>query len=125
MTDRIRQARHGLPAVLLALVFLVLVVWLALAIRDVHDRLRQAQQDNQTLAQQVRDLGGVPAVTPQPGPTGAPGSPGAPGLPGQNGRAGQPGSSGRPGRSGAAGRPGKTGPSGAAGTATTPSTPRS
>ena len=112
MTERLRQVRRGVPAVLLATILLVLVFWLVLEIRDVHDRLRQAQRDSQTLAQQVRDLGGVPKVTPQPGPSGAPGQPGRSGQPGSNGRAGQSGANGQPGKSGQSGAPGAVGASG-------------
>jgi Collagen triple helix repeat (20 copies) len=121
MIERIRQARRGIQALLLAAVFIVLVGWLVVEIRDVHDRLRQAQQDSRTLAQQVRDLGGVPKVTPQPGPTGAAGSPGAPGQPGSsgssgsNGRAGQNGASGKSGAAGASGAPGASGAAGVKG----------
>lgn len=118
MSDRLRQARHGLPALLLGVVFLVLVVWLVLEIRDVHDRLRQAQQDGQTLAQQVRDLGGTPKVTPSPGPAGRAGQPGQPGragASGQPGRSGSTGPSGKPGSAGASGPPGTPGSPGTAG----------
>jgi hypothetical protein len=129
MIERLRKLRRGVPAVLLAAILAGLVVWLVVEIRDVHDRLRQAQQDSRTLAQQVRDLGGVPKVTPQPGPTGASGPPGAsvtgpPGRQGSSGRSatGPPGASGKPGASvtgpsGVAGSPGAVGPSGPAGPA--------
>jgi hypothetical protein len=79
-----------------------------------------------TLAQQVRDMGGTPKVTPQPGPAGSPGVPGQPGAPGgqggpgRNGSAGSPGVSGSPGPAGASGAPGSAGTPGKDGTTGAP-----
>jgi hypothetical protein len=83
--------------------------------QSVGSRLRKAEADNRVLAQQVRDLGGIPKVSPQPGPAGSPGASGSPGAPGASGAPGRTGPSGKPGRTGASGSPGKTGPSGAPG----------
>lgn len=68
-----------------------------------------------TLAEQVREMGGTPRVTPEPGPAGSPGAsgqPGAPGgqgVPGRNGTSGGQGPSGSPGAVGASGAPGQSG----------------
>lgn len=106
------KARTFLPALAFAVLVAVGFGVMYLQQQSVGARLRQAESDSQVLAQQVRDMGGVPKVSPQPGPTGAPGSPG---VPGQPGRSGQAGSAGRPGQDGASGEPGKTGASGAPG----------
>ncbi len=101
--------------VLLAVGLGLLVV---LEYQDVRARLATADRNNQILAQQVRDLGGTPKVTPAPGPTGpagASGQPGASGSSGQNGRNGSNGSAGSPGPTGAKGAAGSPGPSGATG----------
>lgn len=111
------KARTLLPALAFALLVAFGFGVMYLQQQSVASRLRKAESDSQVLAQQVRDLGGVPKVTPQPGPTGAAGSPGVPGRPG---RSGQSGSNGRPGQNGAAGEPGKTGASGSPGASGAP-----
>jgi hypothetical protein len=80
------------------------------------DEVAQSRQDMKVLADQVRSLGGTPAVTPPP-PSGPPGERGEPGRPGQSvqGPPGPPGPSGRSvtGPPGVVGSPGPAGPSGA------------
>lgn len=83
------------------------------------ERNARLERDVSTLAEQVRGLGGTPAVTPQPGATGPPGAPGAPGQPGRAvtgppGPRGQTGPSGEPGAAvtGPDGAPGAAGPQG-------------
>ena len=121
MADRLLNARRSLIGVGLGLVAVVVAAWIGLAISDVKARLATADRNNRILAQQVRDLGGTPKVTPAPGPTGPAGASGQPGPSGQNGRNGSnggPGSTGATGATGAAGSPGPagaTGPQGPAG----------
>jgi Collagen triple helix repeat (20 copies) len=81
------------------------------------DRARLERQV-ESLAEQVRGLGGVPVVSPSPGAPGRPGTPGAPGQPGSPGTPGDrgpAGPSGSPGASGAPGSPGTPGQPGSAG----------
>lgn len=107
---------------------------------QVHHQLQQQEQASETLAKQVRRLGGTPLVTPsvevtagptgpvgatgqrgatgpagQPGPAGATGLTGATGETGPSGAPGQPGPKGDPGPKGADGNTGPTGPAGADG----------
>lgn len=77
------------------------------------------------LAQQVKNLGGVPIVqpndlTPVPGPQGLPGSPGINGVNGVNGRNGKNGADGQDGSNGINGVDGQNGAPGAAGQDGTP-----
>jgi hypothetical protein len=69
------------------------------------------------LAQQVKNLGGVPVVqpgdlTPVPGPQGVPGLNGLPGINGVNGKNGKPGTPGAPGEDGLDGTDGTNGVNG-------------
>lgn len=82
--------------------------------------LDQARTDVSVLSGQVRQLGGVPSVTPQPGPQGTPGSPGPTGP---SGPPGPTGPRGEPGRSGDNGTSGSAGTSGQPGTDGTPGSP--
>jgi hypothetical protein len=99
----------------------------------------------QTLAQQVRGLGGTPSVLPPtpgergpagpagvpglmgplgpPGPSGPPGATGPAGVPGLNGRDGQDGAAGPSGDPGVSGQPGPTGPAGPSGAPGAPGQP--
>ncbi|WP_262402745.1 hypothetical protein, partial [Actinomadura sp. CNU-125] len=61
--------------VVLAVAVVALAVWAWQSVRDL-------QHDNEALTQQVEQLGGVPLVSPKPGPTGPRGEPGASGAPG-------------------------------------------
>jgi hypothetical protein len=128
MVDRLRRARRGLIGAGLGLVLVVVAAWIGLAVSDVRGQLNDvrsqlstAERDNRVLAQQVRDLGGTPKVSPAPGPAGPAGSPGVSGQPGASGAPGRPGAGGTPGspgasgKTGAAGTPGSPGPSGAMG----------
>ncbi|WP_258904877.1 collagen-like protein [Actinokineospora sp. UTMC 2448] len=76
------------------------------------------------LANQVRDLGGIPVAQPvvgaqgpagEQGPQGLPGEPGPTGPPGKDGRDGTPGRDGAPGKDGAPGTDGAPGEPGVAG----------
>jgi hypothetical protein len=116
------KPRTLLPALAFALLVAFGFGVLYLQQQSVGARLRQAEADNRVLAQQVRDLGGTPKVSPQPGPPGSPGPPGRPGI-SVTGPAGPPGPSGRPGRTvtGPPGKPGVTvtGPPGPPGASVT------
>jgi hypothetical protein len=120
MAERLSVARRNAIAALLILAFVLLAIWLAFEVAGVRDRLTEAERTNQILAQQVRELGGVPKVSPTPGPTGPAGSPGAQGQPGSSGQNGRNGSPGSVGPSGAKGSPGQAGASGAPGAAGAP-----
>lgn len=80
-----RNIRLGLVVLLAA----GLAWWVLASVRDLKHDLAQSRRDGQTLAQQVRQLGGTPAVTPQPGPAGSPGPSGQPGKIGPSGRSGR------------------------------------
>lgn len=130
--DRLRERpswRHGLLALAL-LGGLVMLAWGLATIaaqsaknQQLDQRNARQEQQIQVLADQVRKLGGVPAVSPLPGPpgsqgpSGAPGSPGASGRPGQSGPPGSRGPAGPPstGKPGTSGAPGATGAPGASG----------
>lgn len=98
-------------------------MWCAAMLAQLSSDRARLEGQVSTLADQVRGLGGTPAVTPQPGPSGAPGQTGrsgAPGTPGQRGGmgpSGPAGPKGQPGKTGASGTPGATvtGPPGAKG----------
>ena len=64
MAERVRSARRNVFAAAVVVAFLVLVWFTWSAVRDL-------QHDNAVLTQQVRDLGGIPKVSPkpEPGPT--------------------------------------------------------
>ncbi|PWW50274.1 collagen-like domain-containing protein [Actinokineospora spheciospongiae] len=107
-------------------------------ITELVERADGATTDARRLAEQVRELGGVPVVQPgnpgdpgpqgqqgNPGPAGPagpagpqggpgakgdPGEPGDPGPQGERGQQGEPGSPGEPGPPGAAGEPGQSPP---------------
>ncbi|GAA2092264.1 collagen-like protein [Actinomadura alba] len=123
----IRGVKRNVGVVAATVVLLALAVYVFGAIRTLGSDLRDAREDSRVLAQQVRELGGTPAVSPAPGPpgatgpTGPSGPPGATvtGPPGQTGRDGRTvtGPSGRPGPSGATvtGPPGPSGKDGADG----------
>jgi hypothetical protein len=126
MGEHLRRVRRNAGVVLLSVVFVVLAAFTWSAVGDL-------KRDNRILADQVRDLGGVPKAGPtgergEQGATGPPGAPGAPGQPGatvtgpagpqgRTGPSGSPGDSvtGPPGAPGPAGPQGEPGPQGAAG----------
>lgn len=119
------KTREHLGLTVKLLVFAALTVAVMGVLWNIRQELDQAKRDNKVLAQQVVALGGVPQVTPQPGPvgpTGSPGTNGVNGLNGRNGNTGQPGPAvtgpaGSQGPAGATvtGPPGVIGPSGAPG----------
>lgn len=119
--QRLRR-RPAWPYIAIAGAVLVLVAgvaWLLATAAAQTERNARLEKDVSTLANQVRALGGTPAVSPEPGPSGSPGQPGATGPPGQSGRSvtGPSGPPGDRGRTGASGTPGATvtGPPGPAG----------
>jgi Collagen triple helix repeat (20 copies) len=118
MAERLRIARrNAIPAGLL-LILVGVLVGIGLEVASIRQQLSTAKHNSAVLAQQVRDLGGVPKVSPQPGPPGVSGSPGSAGQPGQNGRNGSngsPGTAGATGKQGSTGVKGPPGPAGATG----------
>lgn len=83
-----------------------------------HHQLQQQEQASETLAKQVRKLGGTPLVTPPVEVTAGPSGPA--GANGPRGATGPAGPAGRTGATGPAGAPGGTGPLGAPGPAGVP-----
>jgi hypothetical protein len=80
---------------------------------DLHGQLQQQEKASQTLARQVRRLGGTPLVSPPAEVTSGPSGP--VGATGQRGAVGPSGPRGPAGVDGPAGSPGPVGPSGAPG----------
>jgi hypothetical protein len=105
---------HGALALAL-LAVLASLSWVLASLAVERHKAEKLDRQVSVLADQVRRLGGVPAVSPEPGPSGSPGTAGAPGAPGSPGAAGSPGASGASGASGAPGKAGPTGPAGASG----------
>lgn len=117
---RVRWRYGALGVVLLAIIGAVAFGFSYTAAQSTrNDRL---EGDVRTLAGQVRQLGGTPAVSAPPGPAGPAGQQGVPGqqgAPGASGRQGPPGPVGQ-GQQGPPGVLGPTGPPGAAGAAGQP-----
>ena len=116
MRSRLARWRGDLLAVGGTLLAVLLFGGGYLAIHSLGVQLRQAEADRQTLAEQVRQLGGTPSYAPavagprgEPGPPGPPGPSGLPGPPGPVGPSGAPGPTGEPGPAGATGPPGEPG----------------
>lgn len=104
MAEHVRRVRRNIGAVVLAAVFVVLSAFTWSAVNDL-------KRDNQILAEQVRELGGVPKV----GPAGEQGPAGSTGPQGEQGPSGPPGLS----VTGPAGPQGSTGPAGQPGVSVT------
>lgn len=127
LTDRPttpRRRAYRLP-LLGAMAIAIGVAAIAWTFYSQGQRIDTVERDNQVLAQQVRQLGGVPHVSPAPsggapGQSGQPGQPGAAGAPGRPGPSGTSGSSGPKGNAGPSGKPGTSGASGAPGAAGVP-----
>ena len=102
----------------------VIVAAIAWAYWSQGQRIDTVERDNAILSEQVRQLGGVPRVSPPPsrGTPGVPGSPGGPGPSGAPGGAGPSGQPGAPGKAGASGKPGAAGQDGQDGAAGAPGT---
>lgn len=113
MAERARKVRRNLAVGLLAVAFLALSLWVNSEIRGMGERLRKAEALSETRGRQVERLGGTPAASPEPGPSGARGQPGTSGFPGRPGGTGPSGAPGSRGRAGASGAPGAPGASGA------------
>ncbi|WP_141579648.1 collagen-like protein [Actinomadura sp. WMMA1423] len=116
MAERVGWVRRNFGVMAVGVAFLVLAAWTWSAVGDLKGDNREMRRDRDLLAQQVRQMGGVPLKSPTPGPAGSPGTPGAEGRPGSPGASGAPGSRGPAGSAGAAGSPGRAGPSGQPGT---------
>lgn len=83
---------------------------------DLHRQLQQQEKASQTLAKQVRKLGGTPLVTPPVEVTSGPSGPaGGTGPVGPRGPIGATGATGKTGAQGVAGQVGPIGPTGAIG----------
>jgi len=111
----LRPRGRDIAVIVGVIAIVIAVTWTAALVSRTSAENDQLRQDVSTLAQQVRQLGGTPHVSPSAGPAGASGSPGAPGQPGAAGASGRPGSAGSPGSPGSTGATGKTGPSGSPG----------
>jgi collagen triple helix repeat protein len=115
MVERARRAGRKVSTYIVWAVIAVLLVGINWKISDLGRELRTAERDRAVLADQVRQLGGVPRV----GPTGAQGPAGTPGPQGPPGPSGPPGATvtGPAGRTGPSGSPGPavTGPAGPVG----------
>lgn len=122
-----RKPRLWPLPLLVAVVFAAVLAALMVQIHAVQEQIAATERDNAVLADQVRQLGGVPAVTPHPGPPGERGDigpQGPQGPPGASGMPGPRGADGKPGKDGQDGSPGPPGPSGPPGaTVTGPSGP--
>lgn len=114
MGVHVRRIRRNWLLVAAVAVIGVLVVIISIQINALGEQLRKAEEDSHALADQVEQLGGVPLVSPSPGPPGERGEPGPTGPPGATivGPRGPAGPSGPPGRDG---KDGAQGPAGAAG----------
>jgi hypothetical protein len=111
LPERLRRLAPLVPSVIL-LFFLIII---SVQLGGLGQRLHRAERDRLTLSDQVRDLGGVPRVTPSAGERGEPGQQGERGPQGPAGPAGADGPPGPPGPVGHAGPPGPAGPGGADG----------
>lgn len=118
-TDKASTRRAWWLPLTAALAFAALMAAGMAAIGDVRSHLRQSEQNQHVLSDQVKNLGGVPLVTPSVGPRGERGETGPPGQT-IVGPRGSPGPSGPPGRPGKDGRDGSVGPSGPPGVAGSP-----
>nr|SAP16333.1 Phage tail fiber protein [Nonomuraea gerenzanensis] len=97
---------------LIAVVFTAVLGALMVQINGLAERVRQAESDRTVLTEQVKKLGGVPLVSPSPGPPGERGDAGPRGLQGPPGPAGPTGPRGAAGQPGRDGSPGPSGPPG-------------
>lgn len=98
--------------VALATAFFVYRADTGAALRDLGDRADENAAVAQTLAAQVRDLGGDPVVDPPAGEPGRDGADGRDGVDGVDGRNGRDGRDGQPGADGEPGPPGSNGTNG-------------
>lgn len=70
MGEHVRRVRRNWLLIAAAAVIGVLVVVISVQINALGEQLRKAESDRQVLADQVQRLGGVPMVSPSPGPRG-------------------------------------------------------
>jgi len=123
MGEHVRRARRNWLIIAIAAVVAVLGIWASVQINALGSQLREAEENQQVLVEQVERLGGEPLVSPSVGPPGERGERGETGPPGQTivgprgsaGPSGPPGKPGRDGKDGAPGSPGPPGPPGAVG----------
>ncbi|MBN6054502.1 collagen-like protein, partial [Nonomuraea sp. RK-328] len=131
--DKPRRPRLWPLPLGVAVVFAAVLAGLMAQIQGVRTDLDAAVRDREVLSDQVERLGGVPLVSPSPGPRGerGPAGPagatvvGPRGLPGPTGPAGRDGKDGKDGAQGPQGVAGSPGPRGEPGaTVTGPPGPR-
>lgn len=111
-------SKYRWPATLGLLVILgsLALSFVLIQIGNIAEENKELRSTAQTLQRQVEDLGGIPVVTPEPGPTGEAGPPGPKGDQGFPGPQGVPGPVGPQGPDGLTGVAGQVGPSGQNGT---------
>lgn len=102
-----------------AVVFAAVLAGLMLQIHGLREQMLTAERNSRVLADQVERMGGVPLVSPSPGPPGERGDDGLQGPPGQPGPSGRPGRDGSPGPTGPPGRQGVRGEAGQPGATVT------
>lgn len=118
MGEHVRRVRRNWLIIAIAGVVALLGLWASVQINALGTQLRESEQNQQVLSDQVKHLGGVPLVSPSAGPRGERGETGPPGqtIVGPRGSAGPSGPPGRPGRDGKDSIvPGPSGPPGVAG----------
>jgi len=119
MGEHVRSVRRNWRLYVGGIALGILALVVSVQINSFGAQLRKAEDDRHVLVDQVERLGGVPLVSPTPGPRGERGEPGAPGPRGDPGPAGPPGSPGSDGEDGADGKDGSTGQRGDPGPAVT------
>lgn len=117
MAEHVRRVRRNWLIIAIAAVVALMGLWASVQINALGAQLRESEENQQVLSDQVKHLGGVPLVSPSAGPRGERGEPGPPGqtIVGPRGSAGPSGPPGRPGRDGKDGATGPSGPPGVAG----------
>jgi hypothetical protein len=120
MGEHVRRVRRNWALIAGVAVAAVLGLWVSIQVNALGERVRNAEDDRQVLVEQVQRLGGVPLVSPSPGPPGERGAVGPSGPPGPQG---QPGPSGPPGPQGDDGDDGRNAVDGKDGAAGEPGTP--
>lgn len=124
MARHVRALRKNWLVLVGGGVVALLAVLVSMQVHAFGAQLRQAEDDRVVLSDQVERLGGVPLVSPSPGPPGQRGNPGPQGStgpqgmtgpvgsPGPRGPKGDPGQAGVPAVNGTPGKDGGQGPAG-------------
>ncbi|WP_223166461.1 hypothetical protein [Nonomuraea sp. SYSU D8015] len=76
-----RQPRWWPLPLVAAVIFAAVIFAIMLQMHDLRERADVAERNSEVLAEQVREMGGKPKVTPDPGPPGERGDQGEPGRP--------------------------------------------